>query len=232
MNAAKNKLFSIIAHDLRSPFTAIIGFSNMLVDSYEEFDDEERKKMIVTVHDSANGAYKLLENLLTWARSQSGRIDFIPKDIYLKEVVSETVSALFAPASKKEIKISETVSDKDMISADKNMVSTVIRNLISNAIKFTPKKGTIQISTKKQADSNLIEISVKDSGIGIPKDKINELFRVDKNSSTAGTEGEQGTGLGLILCKEFVEKHGGKIWVESEIGEGSEFKFTLPVYND
>ena len=227
-NETKDKFFSIIAHDLKSPFNAILGFSSILVENHKEYDEDERDMMIKTVNNSANNAFKLLENLLTWSRSQSGKIPFIPEELYFKILLIETISNLQASANQKQIQLIETISEEEVIFADKNMISTVLRNLISNAVKFTNKGGNIVISSQAHSNSNFLEISVKDSGVGIPKEKIDDLFRIDKDTSTKGTENEKGTGLGLILCKEFVAKHGGKIWVESEIDKGSTFYFTIP----
>ena len=228
LNATKDKFFSIIAHDLKSPFSAILGFSNILVKNHKKYDDEKREKMISAVNNSANSAFKLLENLLTWARSQSGVIKYLPEKLHLKILLFETMFDLQAQADKKNIIVLDAISENDIIFADNNMLATILRNLISNAIKFTSNSGTIIISSEKQENSNFIEISVEDTGVGIPKDTIDNLFRIDKNTSTQGTENETGTGLGLILCKEFVEKHNGKIWVESEEGKASTFSFTIP----
>lgn len=231
-NDTKDKFFSIIAHDLRSPFSAILGFSSMLLKKHRKYDDEKREKIIELINDSTSNALKLLENLLTWSRSQSGRIKYLPEEFHLKIQLIETVSALQSQADKKDIKILDVIFENDIIFADKNMIATIFRNLISNAIKFTPKNGTIIISSEKLINNNFLEISVTDTGVGIPKDIIDDLFHIDKNTSTEGTENESGTGLGLILCKEFTEKHGGKIWVESELEKGSKFKFTMPLYKD
>ncbi len=227
-NNTKDKFFSIIAHDLKSPFNAILGFSNILLENHKKYDDEKRDELIKLGNSSAKNAFKLLENLLTWSRSQSDGINYSPEKLYLKILLFEIMLDLQGSADKKKITVLDAISENELIYADKNMIATVYRNLISNAIKFTNKNGNIVISSKKQDNSNFIEISVSDTGIGISKDKINDLFRIDKNTSTQGTENETGTGLGLILCKEFVEKHGGKIWVESEIGKGSSFSFTIP----
>jgi len=227
-NATKDKFFSIIAHDLKSPFNALMGFSDILLRRHKEYDHEKREKIIKTIKESSKSAYNLLENLLTWSRSQSGSINYSPEKLRLKITLFETIFGLQAQANKKEIEIIDNISENETIFADQNMITTVLRNLISNAMKFTNKKGSITISAKKQTDNNFTEINVSDTGIGIPKDKIEDLFRIDKNTSTQGTENETGTGLGLILCNEFVEKHGGKIWVESEAGKGSSFIFTIP----
>ncbi len=229
-NDTKDKFFSIIAHDLKNPFNAILGFTDILLEEHKEYDDKEREQVIKFVQSSANSAFKLLENLLTWSRSQSGEINYSPEKNHLKILLFETMSNLQAQADKKEIQVLDKTSENDIIFADRNMIATIFRNLISNAIKFTNKSGTIVISSEKQQNSNFVEISVADTGVGIPKDTIKGLFRIDKNTSTQGTEDETGTGLGLILCKEFIEKHGGEIWVESEVGKGSVFKFTIPTH--
>ena len=231
-NKTKDKFFSIIAHDLKSPFNAILGFSDILLERHKEYDDEKREEMINYVNISALRAFKLVENLLTWSHSQSGAIKYLPENFHLKILLFETISALQGQADKKNIEILDSISENELIYADKNMLATILRNLISNAIKFTPKNGNIVISSKRQENSNFLEISVADTGIGIPKNTIDNLFRIDKNTSTQGTENETGTGLGLILCKEFVEKHGGEVWVESEEGKGSTFLFTIPKTNN
>ena len=165
---------------------------------------------------------------MTWSRSQSGVIKHLPEKLHLKILLFETMFDLQGQADKKNIIVLDDISENELIFADKNMLATVLRNLISNAIKFTSNGGSIIISSKKQENSNFLEISVEDTGVGIPKNTIDDLFRIDKNTSTRGTEDETGTGLGLILCKEFVEKHNGKIWIESEEGKGSTFLFTIP----
>ena len=217
-NKTKDKFFSIIAHDLKSPFNAIIGFSEILLENHKNYDDTKREQIINLVNKSANNAFNLLENLLTWSRSQSGNVSYLPEKVYLRILLFETINILQTQADKKNISIS-----------DRNMIATVFRNLISNAIKYTHKNGSIVISSKIQQENNFIEISVMDTGVGIPKDKIDDLFRLDKDMLSKGTENESGTGLGLVLCKEFVEKHGGKIWVKSEVNKGSNFIFTLPI---
>jgi len=227
-NKTKDKFFSIIAHDLKSPFNALLGYSNILLRKHKEYDEEKREKMIKSINNSANNTFKLLENLLTWSRSQSDRIEYLPEKLDLKILLFEVMFNLQEQANKKNIQVLDTISENELVFVDKNMMATVFRNLISNAIKFTSKNGTIVITSEKQLNSNFLEISVTDTGVGIPKDKIDLLFRIEENTSTEGTENETGTGLGLILCKEFVEKHGGNIWVESEEGKGSTFLFTIP----
>ncbi|MEA2041022.1 MAG: HAMP domain-containing sensor histidine kinase [Bacteroidota bacterium] len=224
-NATKDKFFSIIAHDLRSPFNAILGFSKILLQTHRDYDDDSREELIKSVDSSANRAFKLLENLLTWSLSQSGKINYLPEKLHLKIQVFETIFDLQEVANKKNIKILDTVSENEMIFADKNMITTVLRNLISNAIKFTNKNGEIKISAEQ--DEKDIIISVIDNGVGINKKELQKIFNISEKASTQGTENEQGTGLGLAVCKEFVEKHSGKIWVESEIDKGSTFYFTI-----
>ena len=226
-NKTKDKFFNIIAHDLKSPFNAILGFSNILLEKHKNYDDKKREKMIKLVNESANSAFKLLENLLTWSRAQTGKISYMPEKLQLKILVTETIQELQASVNQKKIHITETISEKEIIFADKSMISTILRNLISNAIKFTNKNGSITISSEKQENSSFVEISVADTGVGIPKEIQSKLFDIGENTSAKGTENETGTGLGLILCKEFVERHGGKIWLESEEGKGSTFFFSI-----
>ena len=225
LNATKDKFFSIIAHDLRSPFNALLGFSNLLVDNFDNLQIEEQKEYISILNQSVKNTYKLLDNLLTWSLLQKDIIDFNPEKIYLYPIFLETHELLKQSLERKSIEFINNISENIYVFADRNMISTIIRNLISNAIKFTPLGGKITIDAKYK--QQFVEITVQDSGVGIALDKQTKLFDIGKNMSTNGTENETGTGLGLILCKEFVEKHGGKIWVESEEGKGSAFIFTI-----
>ena len=170
-----------------------------------------------------------MENLFTWARSQTGDINFAPEQSDLKVIVEEVMNVVKGAAGRKEIRLSNEINLSEFVFADKNMIKTILRNLLSNSIKFTLKKGTISITSKKQ--NNFIKITVTDTGIGMEKSCIDELFRLDKNTSKPGTEDEKGTGLGLILCKEFVKKNGGDLFIESEVGKGSSFTFTIPREN-
>ena len=225
-NNTKDKFFSIMSHDLKSPFNAILGLSDILLENHNKYDEAKREKIIKLINKSANSAFKLVENLLTWSKTQSGHIKYLPEELHVIIVLVKIIQQLQTQADKKYISVSDLISENDIIFADEDMVATVLRNLISNAIKFTNNNGKIDITSKKQTDSNFLEISVADTGVGIPKDKIDDLFCIDKDISTKGTENETGTGLGLILCKEFVEKLGGNIWVESELGKGSNLKYT------
>jgi len=225
MNQTKNKFFSIIAHDLKNPFNSMLGFSKLLKDNFDNYDANKQKEYIGYIYQEIQQSYKLLENLLLWAQSQKGTIAFNPEKINLLLIVNETCRLLSRMSEKKSIKLLNKIEPTIFIDADKDMISTVIRNLISNAIKFTPTGGEILIQAElKQYHT---EISVKDNGIGISEEIQSKLFNISENTSTNGTENETGTGLGLILCKEFIEKHSGKIWVESEIDKGSTFYFTI-----
>jgi len=226
LNASKDKFFSIIAHDLKNPFSTIIGFSDMLNDEFHTENPENAKEYAKLINTSAVQTLKLLENLLEWANSQRGKISFKPLTINLGDIMNEEFLNLNDAAHDKNIELKSTVPEKLTVFADRNMIKTILRNLISNAIKFTHRKGKVEI--KAFIDNDFVEIEVSDNGIGISKETMSKLFRIDADLSTRGTENEKGTGLGLFLCKEFVEKHGGKIWVESESGRGSTFKLVLP----
>jgi len=230
INATKDRLFSIIAHDLKNPFSGILGFSELMVDSNNDFDREKLIEFASFINSSAQTAFKLLENLLEWANSQTGTINFEPKNYLLSDILIENINLCNHSAQAKNISIAYASADNLMIYADLNMINTILRNLITNAIKFTHKTGSIKINVIQQNDE--IIIGVCDNGIGMDEDTKNKLFKIDEKISIIGTEKEKGTGLGLLLCKDFVEKHGGKIWVESELGKGSCFKFTLPVYGE
>lgn len=228
LNATKSKFFSIIAHDLKSPFNSIMGFSELLVEQIKEknFNGTEKYAEIILL--SSRRAINLLRNLMEWARSQTGQIKFYPKRFDLSAFMIEATQMFDDIAGQKDIKLKKEFPIKALVFADQAMVNTVLRNLISNAIKFTKPGGVITISVKEE--KNECVVAVKDNGIGIPESQINKLFRIDENYSTRGTANETGTGLGLILCKEFIEKHHGKIRVESEEGKGSTFYFTLPYH--
>ncbi len=226
VNLAKDKFFSIIAHDIKTPFNAILGFSGLLQDDFDNFNNDEKKTFIKNINDAAEITFKLLENLLEWSRSQTGKIIINPEKIDLSLLINDTISFLKPTAEKKSIQIHSDVNYNTTVFADINMITTTIRNLISNAIKFSFPNGLIKISVKNI--DNFIEISIIDNGIGISNEDLSKIFKLDAHFKKEGTAHEQGTGLGLILCKEFVEKNGGWIWAESEPGKGSSFKFTLP----
>lgn len=228
-NAEKDKFFSLIAHDLKSPFSSMLGFSQLLYNNFDKYDVPKQKKFIQSIYKSVKNTHKLLENLLLWSLSQNGTIDFNPEPLNLYLLTTGIVDLLQQGAENKSITIKNNVSKNITVNADSNMLSTIIRNLISNAIKFTLQNGIITIDaiTKDDNIRNRTEISITDNGIGIHPEIKAQIFEITENISTQGTENETGTGLGLILCKEFMTKHNGDIRVESKLGEGSKFIFTI-----
>lgn len=227
LNATKDKFFSIIAHDLRSPFNSLLGLTEMMVYDLPNLDREQIKSMVDIIYKSTTNLYRLLENLLQWSQIQNGTIPFNPEVVSLRKIVDESIEISSEAALLKDIEIVATVPSHLKVMADPNMLKTVMRNLLSNAIKFTPKGGKVSVGASTTGN-NTIQISVKDTGIGINPTMIGNLFRIDVKTNRVGTEGESTAGLGLMLCKEFVEKHEGRIWVDSVVGEGSTFHFTIP----
>ncbi len=225
INATKDKLFSIIAHDLRSPFNAFLGLTQMLYENISDFSDLELQMFIKKINESASRLFTLLENLLQWSLMQRGVMEFNPVNVMIYEIVKENIDILSETALQKNIEIINIVPGNVFVIADLQMLNTVIRNLLSNAIKFTPRDGKIEIGIicEKEINSAQISIYIKDNGIGMSKDILDNLFLPDKTVSRSGTEDEPSTGLGLVLCKEFIEKHNGKIWVESRQNKGSTF---------
>jgi signal transduction histidine kinase len=230
LNSTKDKFFSIIAHDLKNPFNSITGFTDLMIENNEIYDVAKRLKFLKIIKGSTAKVSSLLDNLLMWANSQSGNLKFNPKNINLAHQVSGVISFLEIQAINKDIAILNSVEKNVHVKADEHMLDTILRNLISNAIKFTEAKGEIQIYSTLKND--FVEITVKDNGVGMTDAEIAAIFSVHEISTSLGTSNEQGSGLGLILCRDFVESHGGKIWVESKVDEGSEFKFTLPIWKD
>ncbi|MEI8007374.1 MAG: PAS domain S-box protein [Bacteroidota bacterium] len=232
LNNSKDKFFSIVSHDLKGPFNAILGFSDILTREWDDFTEDERQHFVRNIHSSAQNTFKLLENLLAWSLAQTGRQTFNPFPVDLSVVTNDMVILLRDQAERKQIKMFTAVNFGTVVLADEQMVRTVIRNLISNAIKFTPEGGQIRVfaeNHKEEAEQReMIKICVTDTGIGIPRENLEKLFRIDQQVRTSGTANEKGTGLGLILCKELTDKHGGKIWAESEVGKGSKFCVSLP----
>ncbi len=230
LNTMKDKFFSIIGHDLKNPINVIMGFSEMLKIRIEELLPEKRDLYIDNIFISAKKTYNLLENLLDWARSQSGRMVIQPENIDLIQLINSNMLLLKEGIQEKQITVSTKFPEiGQQAYCDSNMAETIIRNLLSNAVKFTQPGGKITVFVTIDKKSKLIKTVVSDTGIGIPSEKIDKLFSLDRSFSTEGTSGETGTGLGLIMCKEFIEKNGGNIWVESELGKGSTFTFTLPM---
>lgn len=230
LNATKDKFFSIIAHDLKSPFNSILGFGEMLKNEARGLDIDSIEQYAGIIISSAQHTFELLENLLDWARMQQGRIPFEPKPLLFNDIVHSEFERLKETANKKSISLIDGNQGNIILTADENMLRAVIRNLISNAIKFTMKTGFVKVSAELREE--YIHIMVSDSGIGINPETTDKLFKIETSFTTRGTENEKGTGLGLLLCKEFIEKHGGEIWVESEKGKGSTFSFSLPADPD
>ncbi|MES2573853.1 MAG: HAMP domain-containing sensor histidine kinase [Bacteroidota bacterium] len=223
----RNQFFSIIAHDLRGPLGASVGLSEILAGNIDEYSREETKEITEILYESNKNSYKLLENLLDWSQVQTGMIEYSPKKVELSTLIKENIELNKNAALNKNITLSFPETEFIEVEGDKNMIDTIVRNLLSNAIKFTNKNGEVMVKMQRQPKKAVI--SITDSGIGIP-DKIKEkLFEINGKVTRTGTENEMGTGLGLLLSSEFVKKHKGEIWVESEVGKGSTFLFTLPL---
>lgn len=227
LNATKDKFFNIVAHDLKNPFTSLLGATELLFQNIQNMDKEKIARLAQILNDSAKSGYAILLNLLDWSRSQTGMIKINPQKINLKKLLDENLADLHLNCLDKEITMISEFTENIHIISDRNMLNTVLRNLLSNAIKFTHRGGEVIVSATVENDQ--VTVSVKDNGIGISSDNIGNLFRIDSKYSRPGTEKELGTGLGLKLCKEFIEKLGGKIWVESNENKGSKFIFSIPV---
>ncbi len=226
LNVLKDKFFSIVAHDLKSPFQGLLGISNILVDNHAELNDDEVKDISDKIYKTTKNLYTLIEQLLDWAQLQTNRLQCNIEKLELQTIIINVLNLISQNASDKSIELQNRITDDVFVLADQRMLNSIITNLISNAIKFTWRGGKISISSTYK--NNLVEICINDTGVGIEKEKIDKLFRIDQSISSKGTEGEIGTGLGLILCSEMVDKLGGNIWVISEKGKGSSFYFTLP----
>lgn len=226
LNAMKDLLFGIVAHDLKNPFLSILGATDLLLKELDNMSKDEIREIIELIETSGKHTYNLLENLLYWSLSQTDNIQYAPEKISLPEIVNETILLLANSAQTKSITLSSHSPEDFVALCDKEMIKLVLRNLISNGIKYTQEGGLVEVSLKK--NSGFIEVSVKDSGVGIDAERKESLMMIDRHSSTAGTKGEKGTGLGLFLCKDFVERNKGNLVIESEVGKGSRFVFTLP----
>ncbi len=227
LNADKDLFISILAHDLRSPFTALLGLSDILITNIREYNIDEIENLLKQIKNSSQDTFTLLEDLLKWTSTQTGKIPFKPQNLSFSDICNNILTTLGTNAAAKNINIKSSATDHIWIFADIDMLKTVMRNLVSNAIKFTNNGGSISIIAEE--NSGMVIITISDNGIGIKTDKLTTLFDISQRQTTTGTAEETGSGLGLILCKEFVEKNGGRIWVESIYGKGSEFKFTLPI---
>lgn len=234
-NETKDRFLAIIAHDLKNPFHIILGYSDLLSTKYDQLETKEKKNYINNINISVLGANKLLTNLLTWAQSQGDSIPFEPNYINACLLIDESINELKQQFKNKLITVSNNVAVNVTIYADQNMIETVLRNLLSNAIKFTHKGGSIAIDAKQffqESNKHIVKLTVSDTGMGMTPEVQSRIFNISDNYSTKGTEDESGTGLGLLLCKEFIERHKGEIWVKSEDNNGSRFSFTLPSPED
>jgi len=231
LNKSKDKFFSIIAHDLKGPFNSILGFSELLTTDWDDFSEEERKHLVKNIRSSSMLTYRLLENLLEWSRAQTGRMEFNPVLVDLANLANESLILLREMADQKQIKLFSEINFNTMVFADENMVRTVFRNLISNAIKFSYPGQTVKLKALEYFDEEkqvpMVRADVSDQGIGIAEEHLTKLFRIDQQYQTSGTSNEKGTGLGLVLCKELVDRNKGSISVVSQPGSGSVFSFTL-----
>lgn len=227
INAAKDRFFSIISHDLRSPFNSMLGFAQILNNEIDDLSPEQIKEISTEIYDTGHATFKLLENLLQWSMLEMGTLPWRPKTIHLYDVVKDVVSLLSGAASHKNITLVNEVIERENVYADQMMLQSVIQNIVNNAIKFSHAGDKIIISSVIE-DDNSIRVIIADSGVGMSPEQVDNLFEIEFCSSKPGTEGERGTGLGLLLCKEFVTKNGGTIKVESNLNHGSEFHFTLP----
>ncbi|MDP2338559.1 MAG: PAS domain-containing sensor histidine kinase [Bacteroidota bacterium] len=227
LNSTKDKFFSILAHDLIGPFSSILGLSELLSTEYGNLTEDQRLSYFSMLHNSSNSTYKLLENLLEWARLQRGHIEIRKEVLDFRELVNDGIEPCMSNAIIKGITVTNKVTENMMINVENYSLKTVIRNLFNNAIKYTHSGGFIEISAFQNESD--IEVSIKDTGLGMSQDTISKLFRIDENQSRLGTNDEKGTGLGLIICKELIAINNGNIWVESEFNIGTTFKFSIPI---
>ena len=226
LNASKDKFFSIIAHDLRGPFSGFLGLSELLAEEYKELEPVEISQIAESMNKAAKRLFSFLENLLEWSRTQMGRMEYNPTKLDIFETAIRIIGLFTANADEKGISLESKIEKNTFVVADNNMLNTIVRNLVSNALKFTHSGGKITISADEISD-NEIMISVSDTGIGIKAEDIQKIFKIDSKFTTPGTSNEQGTGLGLILCKELVAKNGGELFIESAVGKGTKFYFNL-----
>jgi len=227
LNTAKDKFFSIIAHDLKNPFSAIIGFNELMISSFSDLDDETLLQGLLTIESASKHAFNLLENLLIWSHNQNGQLQYNPELLNLNAQLTETLKIIESTASIKGISLDNGIKNSIEIFADKSMIDFVLRNLILNAIKYSQRGEKVRINAVEV--DHEIQVSVIDNGVGVAPVNLSAIFNIDKHTITLGTDNEQGTGLSLILCKDFITMHNGTIGVESSPGKGSTFTFTLPV---
>lgn len=231
----RDKVYSIVAHDLRSSFSSILGLSELLSEDWASLEDSRKQIFAKNIFIAADGSYKLLQNLLDWSKHQSGLLEYEPVSFDICGVINETLSLYRLQSTRKNISLQSEINSPTFVYADVNMVQSILRNLISNALKFTPVNGSVWVTkgeAEKENPENMVCISVHDNGVGLSEDRIQKLFDSKINITTSGTANEQGTGLGILICKEMTEQNNGKLWVESESGVGSTFSFTLPLYKN
>ena len=226
LNAMKDKFFSIIAHDLKNPFNSILGLSSLLHEAYDNFPENQRKAFIKNICEASENTFKLLQNLLEWSRTQTGQIEYSPRLLEVEPLVMDNIAILRSGFVRKKIEVHASLSMGVRIFADENMVRLVLRNLLANALKFTHPGGRVEVHAESGKKETVI--AVKDNGVGLSKENLEKVFRIDFPHKSKGTASESGSGLGLILCKEFIVKNKGRIWVTSEPGNGSTFSFSLP----
>jgi PAS domain S-box-containing protein len=226
LNATKDMFFSILAHDLKNPFSSLHSMSELIIRDYQDLEEEDKLQVLNNIHKSSELIYNLLENLLTWSKSQSGSIEYSPAKFNLSSLIEMNINLHQVPAEKKGVVLTSNADDEMFAYGDREMINTVIRNLINNAVKFSVNGGTVEVEI--HSTDKFIEVTVRDQGIGISEENIDKIFRIDQQYKSTGTAGETGTGLGLVLCLDFVQKNGGKIWCKSREGSGSSFHFTIP----
>lgn len=230
-NVLKDKFFSIVAHDFKGPLSSIIGVLDILLDKDEKVSEEEQENLLLALKQSTSNTYKMLENVLLWARNQNGSLSFLPVVIFLQPKVESILEFYALQAKEKKVTLNNSIAKNTVVFADIDMLNTILRNLISNALKFSLPLGRIEVGIKQNLDANetdFVHIYIKDNGVGMSKQLQADLFRIDKTISKTGTNNETGTGLGLILCKDFVEKNGGKLSIESSLTDGTTVHIQLP----
>jgi signal transduction histidine kinase len=230
LNAMKDTFFSILAHDLKNPFSSLYSLSGLVVQNFQNMDEDEQLTALKKIEDSTKLIYNLLDNLLTWSQSQRGDIDYLPEKFLLSNLVNTNINLHKVSAENKGVRITSGVRGELHAYGNREMISTVLRNLINNAVKYSHKGGVIEVNVAEKDDK--LEVVVSDQGVGMSRENAEKIFRIDAKVKSPGTQGEKGTGLGLILCKDFVEINKGQIWVESEEGSGSTFHFTIPTSAD
>jgi len=229
-NVTKDKFLSILSHDLRNPFNAILGFSEILKTEYDSLTDTEKREYIEYINHSANNVFKLIDKVLQWSRLQDGRFDFTPEKVSIKEVINNVIELFIYNANRKEINLTTDIKDDFYIFVNKNIIEIILRNLVDNAIKFTNQNGNVLITY--EIKNNFADISVIDDGMGMTQEEINNIFKIDKKIKKTGTKSEEGTGLGLVICKEMIEKSGGELKIFSNEGKGSKFVLSIPIYKN